>query len=461
MDFGNRPHSLQEPVTDFTLHDAAAWCNALSEMESREPIYYEDPEFQKPLHEVRWSPAFVKLRELPKLYVKWTADGYRLPTVGEWRQALAGQKMSPAVAVIRENSQGQTQHVASKAPNPSGAFDLLGNVWEPVWTFGDCYDPAAAPAITVLGGDFLSPSDPAKRSASPWGDFPYGGSYNIGLRIVRRESGGATPAQDAIPQGVPSWTIEKDTQAKAANPRDLPTIELALVGVPGTRIEMARHETTFALWKQVRDWGMVHGYKTDYDGDMGSMDYWGFDPARGAAEPPPTHDGQEPVTDVTAYDMAVWCNALSEMTARKPVYYADQECQKAYKTAVRFRPIQFHFPADYVARYGEPAEADTPSVAMGAGASHSLPGVYAEDAMQRVLPPLYVDEQADGFRLPTLRSTSRRLFRTTRSIPGVTIRRGPSHSPGSSTRPAEQLIPWARSSRPPWGCMTFLATSAS
>ena len=50
----------------------------------------------------------------------------------------------------------------------------------------DCYDPQIAPPMTVLGGDFLYPSDPAKRSASPFGDFPYNGSYSIGMRIVRR-----------------------------------------------------------------------------------------------------------------------------------------------------------------------------------------------------------------------------------------------------------------------------------
>ncbi|MHC4400268.1 MAG: formylglycine-generating enzyme family protein, partial [Planctomycetota bacterium] len=383
MDFGNAVHSLQEPVTDFTLHDAAAWCNAMSEMESREPVYYEDPQYKKPLHEVRWSPAFAKPRPLPKLYVKWSADGYRLPTAGEWQRALGEQTISPGVAVIGENSKGQTQPVGMKKPSAAGVYDLLGNVWELVWTFGDCYDLAEAPPITLLGGDFLYPSDPASRSASPYGDSSYDGSYNIGLRLVRREAGGPAPANARIAHGVPVWTIAKGRTARSSEAPAKPSVKLDLVPVPGTQVEMARHETTFALWKQVRDWGVAHGYETDYDGDMGSMDYWGFDPVAGQAEPPQTHESNEPVTDITAYDMAVWCNALSELMGRKPVYYADEQCKTVYKKAVKFRPIQFHFPKDYIAKYGEPDEADTPSVGMGAGASHSLPGVYVEDAMER------------------------------------------------------------------------------
>ena len=402
MDFGNAVHSLQEPATDFTLHDAAAWCNALSEMESREPVYYEDPQYRKPLHEVRWSPAFAKPRPLPKLYVKWSADGYRLPTAGEWQRALGNRTISPAVAVIGGNSERQTQPVGTKKPGPTGVYDMLGNVWEPIWTFGDCYDPAEAPSITVLGGDFLYPSDAAKRSASPYGDSPYDGSYNIGLRLVRRETGGPAPVKARIADGVPAWTICKGETAGAGDAPAGPNVELDLVAVPGIQIEMARHETTFDLWKQVRDWGVAHGYETDYDGDMGSMDYWGFDPVFGRAEPPQVHGSNEPVTDITAYDMAVWCNALSELMGRKPVYYADQECKAVYKTAAKFRPIQFHFPEDYVLKYGKPDRSDTPSVGMGAGASHSLPGVYVEDAMERILPPLYADAQADGFRLPSV-----------------------------------------------------------
>ena len=148
--------------------------------------------------------------------------------------------------------------------------------------------------------------------------------------------------------------------------------------------------------------GAAHGYRTDYDGDMGSMDYWGFDPVRQAAEAVQTHGPDEPVTDITVYDMAVWCNALSELLGRKPVYYADPELKQVYQTAVKYRPIQFHFPEDYLDKYGKPEVENTKAVAMGAGASMAPPGAFAEDAASRVLPSIYRDPDADGFRLPTV-----------------------------------------------------------
>ncbi len=401
MDFGDQSHSLQEPATDFTLHDAAAWCNALSELEGRTPVYYENEALTKPLHEVRRSPAFRQPHRLPTLYVKWAADGYRLPTPSEWELAWMGQKPAADNAVIAENSQGRTQPAATKRPNSLGLHDMLGNVWELVWTFGDSYDPERAPAVTVLGGDFLYPADPSKRSADPSGDRPYAGSYNIGLRLLRREAGAAAPSQGQPAPDVPVWTIAKDAIAQASAVAAKPDVKLELVPVPGADIEMAKTETTFRLWKQVRDWGSAHGYQPDFDGDMGSMDYWGFDPVSGRSEPPGTHRPDEPVTDVTVYDMAVWCNALSELLGRRPVYHAERELKQVYRQAVKYRPVQFHFPEDFIEKYGEPDAADTRAVPMGAGASAAPPGAFAEDAAERGLPSLYRDPDADGFRLPS------------------------------------------------------------
>lgn len=393
-------HELQEPATDFTLQDAAVWCNALSDLESREPVYYEDAEFTRPLHEAVRSPAFLEVKPTPKLFVKWDADGYRLPTPGEWLRALAEQPLSTETAVVQENSGEQTRPVGSRIPNAFGLYDMLGNVGELIWSFGDCYDPAADPLILVAGGDFLYPSDPTQRSASRFGDRPYYGAYNIGLRIVRREPGGRMPTDGQWPADVPIWKIEKSLVARCPEPPTRKSLSPEMVTVPGWNMEIAQHETTYTLWKQVRDWGSIHGYQTDYDGDMGSMDYWGFDATGQWAEPATKHDPREPVTDVTLFDMAVWCNALSEMTGHRQVYYSDANCLQPYREAVKFRPIQFHFPEDYVDRYGEPKTTNTRPISLGAGASAVPAGAFAEDAARRVLPPLHVDPTADGFRLP-------------------------------------------------------------
>ena len=102
---------------------------------------------------------------------------------------------------------------------------------------------AEAPPVTVLGGDFLYPSNPAKRSANPYGDSPYDGSYKIGLRIVSREAGGASPAVVVIAEDVPTWTIENGKATRATETPTKPAVRLDMVSVPGTQVEMARHET--------------------------------------------------------------------------------------------------------------------------------------------------------------------------------------------------------------------------
>jgi len=315
------PHAPDEPVTDVTLHDVAAWCNALSLRESLTPCYYTDPQFKQPFHYVRLSPGWQREPE-HKLYVKWDADGYRLPTPSEWLSALGRQRPDAATAWTGANSENRTQPVGRKPGNTNGLHDMIGNVWEMVWTAGDLLDPAQDPTLTMLGGDFRYPADPESASASPYGDIPYQGSYNIGFRVVRRRAGlPAPPAAVAIPgseeRQPPRWTVKAGQRTHAIRrPDEAPQSPLDLVQAPGgsyrrqgnketviAPFRIGRHEVTYAAWKTVYDWAVVNGYTFNNDGDMGSMDYWG---------PAVPHSPDEPVTDVTWHDCLVWCNALSE-----------------------------------------------------------------------------------------------------------------------------------------------------
>ena len=84
------------------------------------------------------------------------------------------------------------------------------------------------------------------------------------------------PRTTYFPSGDQSMMIANQLAPELSLPAE-PAVRLDLVRVPGTQVEMARYETTSALWKQVRDWAVARDLETDYDGDMGSMDYWGFD----------------------------------------------------------------------------------------------------------------------------------------------------------------------------------------
>jgi len=406
--------SQDEPVTNMTFYDALAFCNTLSEKEGRMPCYYEDPSFAtvfrnmhygsrgKPPLDARGRPiplansVYEKAPD-PKIYVKWDADGQRLPTAGEWLAAYSvGRTQEDSThATVAANSGGKTQPVGSRKPNALGIYDLIGNVWELVWTFGDVFDPVAS-RVTTLGGDFQHPADPNSKqaAASPYGDMPYDGNFNIGLRLVCREAGSKAPMAGEVStdSDVPVWTLRQDLRT-AARKEPEPHADAApdMVRIEGGSFlrypdknvvsvhpfEMGKCELTYAKWIEVLHWAEAHGYEFDFDGDMGSMYWYTF-----------SHSPDEPVTQLTFHDALVWCNALSEMTGRTPCYYADQQRTKVYRKAHMLRRL----------KVSGPENVDTKNV-------HPWIGKIVNGRLQTTYhnsePWLFCRWDADGYRLPT------------------------------------------------------------
>jgi len=371
-----------EPVTDITLYDMLAWCNALSEQESKTPVYYTDPGFTDTFREVRRSMLYNAPYRIPKIYVNWAANGYRLPTPTEW--VAASDKYEKAVPADK------TRAVASGKPNANGLYDMNGNVREAVWTYGNELDPSTDPQITVLGDDFLQSKNPESQSASPWGDSPYRGSWNIGFRLVRREAGLSAPSAGSAPSSVPVWCIEKGTKTAEDKACQDASVGIKLTAVPAQNISLGTCEVTFAEWKQVFNWAIAHGFEFDHGGEMGSMSYWGF----GDDWDPGTHTPDEPVTGISHYDTLVWLNALSAMQGKTPVYYHDAAFTKTYKTAYRFRPLMLWL------------------------------GEYAKLSQEKVIgyafsekDPTFAKMDADGYRLPTISEFKQAQFGSTAKPP--------------------------------------------
>ncbi len=188
-----------EPVTMVNWRDAIVWCNAYSEMSGLTPVYYSDVAKTTPI-KVSLSLTSINTTagSYDNPYVDWTANGYRLPTEGEWQYAagfVTASSWNPWNAASGDttdinvssnfenymwwnsNSSGKTQNVVSKTQNGAGLFNMSGNVNE--WCY-DWYDTAT----TTTKTDYQGPlSTKAYRIARGGG---YNGSDKAYFRIGMR-----------------------------------------------------------------------------------------------------------------------------------------------------------------------------------------------------------------------------------------------------------------------------------
>lgn len=157
--------TLDCAINDVNWHDAAAYCNWLSEQEGI-------PKAQWCYLSGAADKSQIRMTTDPQYLQK---AGYRLPTEAEWEYACrAGSttiyscgfsdEILEKYAWLTTNAGGNSQPAASLKPNALGMFDTHGNLWE--WcqdAYAAADDKPASTTVTVDAGGIPAMDQDAQR----------------------------------------------------------------------------------------------------------------------------------------------------------------------------------------------------------------------------------------------------------------------------------------------------------
>jgi formylglycine-generating enzyme required for sulfatase activity len=214
--------AASHPVQQVSWYAVLAWCNARSVREGLDPVYYRDA-----------AQSLVCTTAVDALYVsadsvRWSANGYRLPTEAEWEKAARGGvdnrrfpwSHSDLITHSNANYTSDAAHpydvsetrgphplytsggapytspVGSFPPNDVGLYDMCGNVMEWCWDrysstyyanspVSDPRGPASGSYRVCRGGTYGMQASGC-RSSSRWSLNGPGDRWNdTGFRVAR------------------------------------------------------------------------------------------------------------------------------------------------------------------------------------------------------------------------------------------------------------------------------------
>ncbi len=134
-------------------------------------------------------------------------------------------------------------------------------------------------------------------------------------RVLGVAATNAAPTNPPAPSGMALIPAGSFTMGDVADTNEAG--DAAPITVYVSAFYLDQTDVTEAVWQQVYNWAIAHGYSFD---DSGSVND-GY-----------TKGPNYPVVDVDWYDCVKWCNARSEMEGRTPAYYTTAAQTAVYRT---------------------------------------------------------------------------------------------------------------------------------
>jgi formylglycine-generating enzyme required for sulfatase activity len=210
----------KRPVEQVSWYDAIAFCNKLSLLNGKTPVY----SVKVSGVEVAWAtlayasiPSGASNADWDAATVSAGATGYRLPTEMQWMWAAMGATKGGATvasdgygkgyagsaegsgqtdvgnyAWYDSNASSTTHETGKKTANELGLYDMSGNVWEWCWDWDAAYDAgtltdptgAASGTNRVVRGCSWYSTASSCSVATRSGYFPNVQYYGLGFRFV-------------------------------------------------------------------------------------------------------------------------------------------------------------------------------------------------------------------------------------------------------------------------------------